>query len=81
MPTPFTTVLTRLGSLGAGPWAAGLGTSPLREEPLASGKSSQQLGQLGLEEPLPKWLLHSCVWCLSEDGYNSEGMAGSLLSI
>lgn len=48
MPTPFTTVLTQLGSLGAGPWAAGLGTSPLREEPLASGKSSQQLGQLGL---------------------------------
>lgn len=28
-----------------------------------------------------KLLLHSCVWCLSEDGYNSEGMAGSLLSI
>lgn len=23
-----------------------------------------QLGQLGLEEPLPIWLLHSCVWSL-----------------
>lgn len=48
MLTPLKTASMPAGPLGAGAWAAGLGTSPLCVGPLASGSRSQRLGELGL---------------------------------